>query len=66
MLYGRKFSTYKMGIQVPHRVKSEVSQEDHLQPAACGYTTVYPRLVEMEGRRDLRRTYDGLTMCIRC
>ena len=35
MLYGRKFSTFQMGMQVSHRVQSEVSQEDHLQPAAC-------------------------------
>ena len=48
-----------MGVQVSHRVQSEVSQEDHLQPAACGYTTVHPRLVQMEGCRDLRRSYDA-------
>ena len=40
MLYGRKFSTFKMGMQVSHRVQSEVSQEDHLQPVTCGYTTI--------------------------
>ena len=37
LLYGTKFSTFKMGMQVPHRVQSEVSKKDHLQPITSGY-----------------------------
>ena len=48
-----------MGMHVSHRVQSEVSQKNNLQPVACGYTTVHPRLVQMEGGRDTRRSYDA-------
>ena len=48
-----------MGVQVSHRVQSEVSQEDHLQPVAWGYTTVYPGSVQMERCGDIGGAYDA-------
>ena len=49
LLYGRKFSTRKMGKQVPQRIQSEESKKDHLQPITSGNTAVYPGFVQMEG-----------------
>ena len=34
-----------MGVQVPHRVESGVSEKNYLQPMTWGYTAVYPRPV---------------------
>lgn len=59
LLYGKQSSTLKMGMQVPHRVQSEVSPEDHLQPITGGYTAVYPGFVQMEGRGDIGGSYDA-------
>ena len=59
LLYGTKFSTFKMGMQVPHRVQSEVSKKDHLQPITSGYTAVYSGFVQMEGRGDIGGSYDA-------
>ena len=59
MLYGTKFSTFKMGMQVPHRVQSEVSKKDHLQPITSGYTAVYSGFVQMEGCGDIGGAYDA-------
>lgn len=36
---GRKFSTYKMAVQVPHSIHSEVPEKDYLQSNARRYTT---------------------------
>ena len=59
LLYGTKFSTFKMGMQVPHRVQSEVSKKDHLQPITSGYTAVYSGFVQMEGCGDIGGAYDA-------
>ena len=59
LLYGRNFSTFKMGMQVSHRVQSEVSKKDHLQPITSGYTAVYSGFVQMEGCGDIGGAYDA-------
>ena len=59
LLYGKQSGTLKMGMQVPHRVQSEVSKKDHRQPITSGYTAVYPGFVQMEGRGDIGGSYDA-------
>ena len=59
LLYGKQSGTLKMGMQVPHRVQSEVSKKDHLQPITSGYTAVYLGSVQMERRGDIGGAYDA-------
>ena len=59
LLYGKQASILKMGMQVPHRVQSEVSKKDHLQPITSGYTAVYLGSVQMERRGDIGGAYDA-------
>ena len=30
MLYGKQFSTYKMGVQVSYRIRTEISEEGYI------------------------------------
>ena len=52
LLYGTKFSTFKVGMQVHHIVFSlKYRRKIIYKPITGGYTAVYPGFVQMEGRR---------------
>ena len=47
-----------MGVQVPHRVYAQVQEKSDLWRSEKRYTGVYQNAVQVQGRRDNRRTYD--------
>ena len=48
-----------MGMQVPYRLYTKVSEENNLQGVAAGHTADHQGSVQVEGNRDHRRTYDA-------
>ena len=59
LLYGRKSSTYKMAMQVPHYIHAQISKKDYIQRNTSGHTGNYQRPMQMEGSGDYRRAYDA-------
>ena len=61
-MYGKpnkQSGAYQMGVQVPHRVYSEIPQESNLQSAAGRHKGYNPNTVQVQGSRNYRRKYDA-------
>ena len=57
--YGRKFSTQQMGVQVSHRIYTQVSEENRLLGDERRYSGYYPGPVQVERGNNHRGKSDA-------